>query len=64
MDLFKRASNKMATALDWNCPKVCKRCKGDTQRIHKQARTKLKRYDKQVEQDVIDFWNSLVKGEE
>lgn len=43
MDLFKRASMKMATALDWNCPKVCKRKKGDTQKIHRQARKILKK---------------------
>lgn len=48
MDLFKRASNKMATVFDWNCPKVCKRCKGDTQKIHKQARKKLKENLKKV----------------
>ena len=64
MNLFKAMSMNMADSLDWNCKKVCKRSKGDTRRIHKQARTKLKRYDKQVEQDVIDFWNSLVKGKE
>ena len=64
MNLFKAMSMDMADSLDWNCKKVCKRSKGDTRRIHKQARTKLKRYDKQVEQDVIDFWNSLVKGKE
>lgn len=63
MNLFKAMSMKMADSLDWNCKKVCKRSKGDTKRIHKQARTKLKKYDRQVEQDVIDFWNSLVKGE-
>lgn len=63
MNLFKAMSMKMADSLDWNCKKVCKRSKGDTRRIHKQARTKLKRYDRQVEQDVIDFWNGLVKGE-
>lgn len=62
MNLFKAMSMKMADSLDWNCKKVCKRSKGDTRRIHKRARTKLKRYDRQVEQDVIDFWNSLVKG--
>lgn len=63
MNLFKAMSMNMADSLDWNCKKICKRSKGDTRRIHKQARTKLKKYDRQVEQDVIDFWNSLVKGE-
>lgn len=63
MNLFKAMSMKMADSLDWNCKKVCKRSKGDTRRIHKQARAKLKKCDKQVEQDVIDFWNELVKGE-
>ena len=63
MNLFKAMSMKMADSLDWNCKKVCKRAKGDTRRIHKIARAKLNRYDKQVEQDVIDYWNRLVKGE-
>ena len=63
MNLFKAMSMKMADSLDWNCKKVCKRSKGDTRRIHKIARAKLKKCDKQVEQDVIDFWNELVKGE-
>ena len=63
MNLFKAMSMKMADSLDWNCKKVCKRSKGDTRRIHKIARAKLNRYDKQVEQDVIDYWNRLVKGE-
>ena len=63
MDLFKKANTKQATAWDWNCPKVCKRAKGDTKRLHKIARAKLKRCDKQVEQDVINFWNGLIKGE-
>lgn len=43
MDLFKGASMKMATSLDWNCKTVCKRHKKDTQRIHKRARAKLKK---------------------
>lgn len=47
MNLFKAMSMNMADSLDWNCKKVCKRSKGDTRRIHKQARTKLKRYDRQ-----------------
>ena len=47
MNLFKAMSMKMADSLDWNCKKVCKRSKGDTKRIHKQARIKLKRYDRQ-----------------
>lgn len=57
MDLFKKCSMKMADSLDWNCKKVCKRKKGDTKRIHKRARAKLSRIDK----DVIDFWNGLVE---
>lgn len=43
MDLFKGASMKMATSLDWNCKTICKRHKKDTQRIHKRARTELKK---------------------
>ena len=43
MDLFKGASMKMATSLDWNCKTIYKRHKKDTQRIHKRARTELKK---------------------
>ena len=46
MNLFKAMSMKMADSLDWNCKKVCKRSKGDTRRIHKQARNKIKQEDK------------------
>lgn len=46
MDLFKAMSMKMADSFDWNCKKVCKRIKGDTKRIHKQARNKIKQKDK------------------
>ena len=46
MNLFKAMSMKMADSLDWNCKKVCKRSKGDTKRIHKQARNKIKQEDK------------------
>ena len=43
MDLFKRKNIKDATAWDWNCPFVCKRQKGDTKRLHKLSRIRLKR---------------------
>ena len=43
MDLFKGASMKIATSLDWKYKTVCKRHKKDTQRIHKRARTELKK---------------------
>ena len=46
MNLFKAMSMQMADSLDWNCKKVCKRSKGDTKRIHKQARNKIKQEDK------------------
>ena len=46
MDLFKKVNAKQATAWDWNCPKVCKRAKGDTKRLHKIARNKIKQEDK------------------
>lgn len=46
MNLFKAMSMNMANSLDWNCKKVCKRSKGDTKRIHKQARNKIKQEDK------------------
>ena len=46
MNLFKAMSMKMADSLDWNCKKVCKRAKGDTRRIHKQERNKIKQEDK------------------
>lgn len=54
MDLFKKASNKMATSLDWNCPRVCKRNKGDTKRVHKSARVKLSKLDRMI----IKEWES------
>lgn len=42
MDIFKRTNIKQATAWDWNCPKFCKRQKGDTERLHRLSRRKLK----------------------
>lgn len=48
MDLFKSKGMKLATSLDWNC-RVCKRVKGDTQRIHKKARRELKKDLKKFE---------------
>ena len=42
MDLFKKENNKFATILDWNCPRYVKRCKGDTERLHRYSRRKLK----------------------
>ncbi len=42
MDIFKRKNIKLATLWDWNCKRVCKRAKGDTQRLHRYSRRKLK----------------------
>lgn len=42
MDIFKRTNMKFATSLDWNCPRYVKRCKGDTERLHRYSRRKLK----------------------
>ena len=42
MDIFKQKNNKLATSWDWNCKKVCKRVKGDTQKLHRYSRRKLK----------------------
>lgn len=42
MDIFKRKNTKLATSWDWNCKRVCKRTKGDTQRLHRYSRRKLK----------------------
>lgn len=42
MDLFKMKNIKLATSWDWNCPKVCRRVKGDTQKLHRYSRRKLK----------------------
>lgn len=47
MDLFKQGTMEMADKFDWNC-KVCKRVKGDTKKIHKNARNKLKNFDKKL----------------
>ena len=43
MDLFKKAGIKLATSLDWNCKDIVKRKKGDTQKIHQNARNNLKK---------------------
>lgn len=43
MDLFKKASNKEATSWDWNCPRFVKRTKGDTKKLHRLSRKRLKR---------------------
>lgn len=64
MDLFKQNTMKEGTGLD----AYCRCCKGkrkakDRKMIRKHSRTKLKRYDRQVEQDIIDFWNDLIKEE-
>lgn len=42
MDLFKRKSTNEATSWDWNCPKYVKRAKGDTRKLHKLSRKRLK----------------------
>ena len=42
MDIFKRKNIKLATSWDWNCKRVCKRAKGDTQKLHRYSRRKLK----------------------
>lgn len=44
---FKILSNDLANSLDWNCHKVTKRRKGDTQRIHKRARRRLALQDRE-----------------
>ena len=41
-DLFKKKNIKEATCWDWNCPRFVKRHKGDTQKLHKLARKRLK----------------------
>ena len=43
MDLFKRENTNEATFWDWNCPKYIKRHKGDTQKLHRISRRRLKR---------------------
>lgn len=53
MNLFKAMSMNIADSLDWNCKKVCKRSKGDTKRIHKQARNKIKQEDKKEINKII-----------
>lgn len=42
MDLFKRKNVNEATCWDWNCPKFVKRRKGDTKKLHKLSRKRLK----------------------
>lgn len=55
MDLFKKHSTKMADSLDWNCPRVCKRHKGDTRRVHKKARRELCKQDQEEIKQVLAF---------
>ena len=42
MDFFKRKNNSEASAWDWNCPKSVKRFKGDTKKLHRLSRKRLK----------------------
>ena len=42
MDLFKRKNIKQATSWDWNCKRICKRVKVDTQKLHRLSRRRLK----------------------
>lgn len=41
-NLFKQKNINTAIAWDWNCPKYVKRHKGDTQKLHRLSRRKLK----------------------
>lgn len=41
-DVFKVTGMKLATSLDWNAKKYVKRCKGDTELIHRYSRRKMK----------------------
>lgn len=41
-DVFKKKSMKEATYWDWNVPKFVKRHKGDTQKLHRLSRRRLK----------------------
>lgn len=49
MDLFKKKNIKTATSWDWNAPQIVKRCKGDTQKLHRLSRRKLKQELKKEE---------------
>lgn len=52
MDIFQKENNKIATILDWNCPRYVKRCKGDTERLHRYSRRKLKqKLKKEIKED-------------
>lgn len=62
MDLFKSKTMKMADSLDWNCPKVCKRAKGDTRRIHKHARRKLCEQDREEIRQLFAFKRGYRNG--
>lgn len=42
MDLFKKKSSTTARAWDWDVPQYTKRSKGDTQKLNKISRSKLK----------------------
>lgn len=42
MDDFKKSNINQATSWDWNVPRICKRRKGDTAKLHRLARHRLK----------------------
>lgn len=51
MDKFKKMSSTTAMSWDWDVPRVCKRAKGDTQKLHKISRAKLKKdLEKQIKE--------------
>lgn len=66
MDLFKKMNNNEATSWDWNCPRYVKRVKGDTQKLHRLSRRRLKKKLEKVKkycQDGLEFYKLMNKGE-
>ena len=51
MDVFKRTNIKLATSWDWNVPQIVKRKKGDTAKLHRYSRRKLKQKLKEGKED-------------
>lgn len=53
MDLFKKKSSTTARNWDWDVPQIVKRCKGDTQKLHKISRSKLKQELRKEEKENV-----------
>lgn len=53
MDDFKKSNINQATSWDWNVPRICKRRKGDTAKLHRLSRHRLKNQLKRRNNEII-----------